>query len=171
MTIRVVPARLDWLPALAESDAAFGERFGAPVEPGWIGFDSERSTDPRFLSDWSTRFPGRSGRRSGSARRLRSSAGGLATLLRRGNGAPVPASTFAQLRAGAVLGKGGGNQDLLTICDVFCLVRGTISWRWGESNPHDCLAGLTAAAVTTSLTIRNGGESERSRCARDAKRS
>src|SRR4029077_17637244 len=38
MTIRVVPARLDWLAALVESDAVFAERFGVPVEPGWIGF-------------------------------------------------------------------------------------------------------------------------------------
>lgn len=38
MTIRVEPARLDWLTALAESDDAFAERFGAPVEPGWIDF-------------------------------------------------------------------------------------------------------------------------------------
>jgi len=38
MPIRVVPARLDWLVALAEGDAVFTERFGVPVEPGWIGF-------------------------------------------------------------------------------------------------------------------------------------
>jgi [ribosomal protein S5]-alanine N-acetyltransferase len=38
MPIRVVPARLDWLTALVESDAVFAERFGVPVEPGWIGF-------------------------------------------------------------------------------------------------------------------------------------
>ncbi|HEY5874828.1 MAG TPA: GNAT family protein [Ilumatobacteraceae bacterium] len=38
MRIRVVPARLDWLTALVESDAVFTERFGVPVEPGWIGF-------------------------------------------------------------------------------------------------------------------------------------
>jgi [ribosomal protein S5]-alanine N-acetyltransferase len=38
MPIRVVPARLDWLTSLVESDAVFAERFGVPVEPGWIGF-------------------------------------------------------------------------------------------------------------------------------------
>ena len=38
MPIRVVPARLDWLAALVECDAAFTERFGVPVETGWIGF-------------------------------------------------------------------------------------------------------------------------------------
>jgi [ribosomal protein S5]-alanine N-acetyltransferase len=38
MTIRVLPARLDWLTALAENDTAFVDRFGIPVEPGWIGF-------------------------------------------------------------------------------------------------------------------------------------
>jgi len=56
MPIRVVPARLDWLTALAESDATFVERFGGPVEPGWIGFPEalpfavdaarERDADP-----------------------------------------------------------------------------------------------------------------------------
>jgi len=38
MPIRIMPARLDWLTALAESDAVFAQRFGVPVEPGWIGF-------------------------------------------------------------------------------------------------------------------------------------
>jgi len=38
MPIRIVPARLDWLTALVESDAVFAELFGVPVEPGWIGF-------------------------------------------------------------------------------------------------------------------------------------
>jgi ribosomal-protein-alanine N-acetyltransferase len=38
MPIRVVPARLDWLTALAEGDDVFTERFGVLVEPGWIGF-------------------------------------------------------------------------------------------------------------------------------------
>jgi RimJ/RimL family protein N-acetyltransferase len=38
MPIRVEPARLDWLTALADGDAVFAERFGVPVEPGWIGF-------------------------------------------------------------------------------------------------------------------------------------
>ena len=38
MPIRIVPARLDWLTALVESDAVFAERFGVQVEPGWIGF-------------------------------------------------------------------------------------------------------------------------------------
>ena len=38
MPLRVVPARLDWLTALVERDAVFAERFGVPVEAGWIGF-------------------------------------------------------------------------------------------------------------------------------------
>jgi hypothetical protein len=38
MTIRVVPARLDLLAALAKSDVAFVERFGLLLEPGMIGF-------------------------------------------------------------------------------------------------------------------------------------
>lgn len=38
MPIRVVPASLEWLAALAEGDGVFAERFGIPVEPGWIGF-------------------------------------------------------------------------------------------------------------------------------------
>src|SRR5918993_1355325 len=38
MPVRLVPARLEWLAALVESDAAFTKRFGVPVEPGWIGF-------------------------------------------------------------------------------------------------------------------------------------
>ena len=56
VTISVVPARLDWLTALAESDGVFVERFGVPAEPGWIGFPdalsfaieaaSERDADP-----------------------------------------------------------------------------------------------------------------------------
>ena len=37
MPIRLEPARLDWLSALAEGDAVFAERFGVPVEPGGIG--------------------------------------------------------------------------------------------------------------------------------------
>ena len=36
MPIRVVPARLEWLTALVESDAVFVERFGVPVEPGAV---------------------------------------------------------------------------------------------------------------------------------------
>jgi RimJ/RimL family protein N-acetyltransferase len=38
MPSRREPARLDWLTALAEGDEVFAERFGVPVEPGWIGF-------------------------------------------------------------------------------------------------------------------------------------
>jgi [ribosomal protein S5]-alanine N-acetyltransferase len=38
MPVSVVPARLDWLTALAEGDTVFSERFGVAVEPGWIGF-------------------------------------------------------------------------------------------------------------------------------------
>ncbi|SDS54127.1 Protein N-acetyltransferase, RimJ/RimL family [Friedmanniella luteola] len=54
--VQVAPARLDWLVALAESDAAFSERFGIAVEPGWAGFPEalpaavaaarQRSEDP-----------------------------------------------------------------------------------------------------------------------------
>jgi RimJ/RimL family protein N-acetyltransferase len=36
--VRVVPARLEWLEALAEGDDVFVERFGIAVEPGWAGF-------------------------------------------------------------------------------------------------------------------------------------
>ena len=77
MPIRVLPARLDWLTALVESDAVFAERFGVPVEPGWIGFpealpfavdaardhdddpwgshlffDDDCYPDPDFVTDW-----------------------------------------------------------------------------------------------------------------------
>jgi [ribosomal protein S5]-alanine N-acetyltransferase len=36
--VRVVPVQLDWLEALAESDAVFEQRFGIPVVAGWVGF-------------------------------------------------------------------------------------------------------------------------------------
>jgi RimJ/RimL family protein N-acetyltransferase len=36
--VRVEPARLDWLEALAESDDTFTTRFGIPAVTGWIGF-------------------------------------------------------------------------------------------------------------------------------------
>lgn len=36
--VRVEPARLDWLEALADSDESFTEQFGIPVAEGWIGF-------------------------------------------------------------------------------------------------------------------------------------
>jgi RimJ/RimL family protein N-acetyltransferase len=36
--VRVELARLDWLEALAESDAAFSARFGIAVVDGWVGF-------------------------------------------------------------------------------------------------------------------------------------
>ena len=36
--VRVVPAQLDWLEALAERDAVFEQRFGITVVPGWVGF-------------------------------------------------------------------------------------------------------------------------------------
>lgn len=38
MPVRVEPARLEWLVALAEGDEVFAERFGVPVELGWTGF-------------------------------------------------------------------------------------------------------------------------------------
>jgi RimJ/RimL family protein N-acetyltransferase len=38
VVVQVSPARLDWLVALAESDAAFSSRFGIAVEPDWSGF-------------------------------------------------------------------------------------------------------------------------------------
>jgi ribosomal-protein-alanine N-acetyltransferase len=54
--VQVSPARLDWLVALAESDAEFSSRFGVAVEPGWSGFPEalpaavdaarQRSEDP-----------------------------------------------------------------------------------------------------------------------------
>jgi [ribosomal protein S5]-alanine N-acetyltransferase len=37
-SVRIEPARTAWLEALAEGDAAFSERFGIPVAPGWVGF-------------------------------------------------------------------------------------------------------------------------------------
>ena len=36
--VEVVPARLDWLEALAEGDDVFTARFGIAVEPDWAGF-------------------------------------------------------------------------------------------------------------------------------------
>jgi RimJ/RimL family protein N-acetyltransferase len=36
--VEVVPARLDWLEALAEGDDVFTARFGIPVEADWAGF-------------------------------------------------------------------------------------------------------------------------------------
>lgn len=36
--VRVVPARLDWLEALADGDHVYEERFGTSVVPGWVGF-------------------------------------------------------------------------------------------------------------------------------------
>jgi RimJ/RimL family protein N-acetyltransferase len=36
--VRVEPMQLSWIEALAESDAAFTERFGIEVAPDWIGF-------------------------------------------------------------------------------------------------------------------------------------
>jgi ribosomal-protein-alanine N-acetyltransferase len=38
VAVRVAPARLDWLEALAEGDDVFTERFGIAVETGWTGF-------------------------------------------------------------------------------------------------------------------------------------
>jgi [ribosomal protein S5]-alanine N-acetyltransferase len=38
VVVQVLPARLDWLEALAESDAVFSSRFGTAVEPNWSGF-------------------------------------------------------------------------------------------------------------------------------------
>ena len=36
--VRALPARLDWLEALADGDEVFTDRFGIPVEPGWLDF-------------------------------------------------------------------------------------------------------------------------------------
>ena len=36
--VTVLPARFDWLTALAEGDEVFTARFGIPVVEGWIGF-------------------------------------------------------------------------------------------------------------------------------------
>jgi RimJ/RimL family protein N-acetyltransferase len=54
--VEVVPARLDWLEALAEGDDVFTARFGIAVEADWAGFPEaipfavagarERSEDP-----------------------------------------------------------------------------------------------------------------------------
>jgi RimJ/RimL family protein N-acetyltransferase len=38
IVVQVTSARLDWLEALAESDAVFSSRFGIAVEPDWAGF-------------------------------------------------------------------------------------------------------------------------------------
>ena len=38
VVVNVVPARLDWLEALAEGDEIFAARFATPVVAGWIGF-------------------------------------------------------------------------------------------------------------------------------------
>ncbi len=38
MSVRVEPARLDWLEALADGDNVFTTRFGIAVAEGWIGF-------------------------------------------------------------------------------------------------------------------------------------
>jgi RimJ/RimL family protein N-acetyltransferase len=36
--VKVLPARLDWLDALAEGDEVFSARFGISVVTGWVGF-------------------------------------------------------------------------------------------------------------------------------------
>jgi RimJ/RimL family protein N-acetyltransferase len=36
--VQVLPARLDWLEALADGDDVFTARFGIPVIAGWVGF-------------------------------------------------------------------------------------------------------------------------------------
>ena len=36
--VRVVPARLEWLEALADADSVYEGRFGTAVAPGWVGF-------------------------------------------------------------------------------------------------------------------------------------
>jgi hypothetical protein len=36
--VKVLPARLDWLRALAEGDEVFSARFGISVVTGWVGF-------------------------------------------------------------------------------------------------------------------------------------
>ena len=38
VVVKVLPARLDWLHALAEGDEVFTARFGISVMPGWVGF-------------------------------------------------------------------------------------------------------------------------------------
>jgi RimJ/RimL family protein N-acetyltransferase len=37
-SVRVEPATVPWLEALAEGDEVFAQRFGIAVEPGWAGF-------------------------------------------------------------------------------------------------------------------------------------
>ena len=36
--VQVLPARVEWLEALATGDDTFSERFGISVVPGWVGF-------------------------------------------------------------------------------------------------------------------------------------
>jgi [ribosomal protein S5]-alanine N-acetyltransferase len=36
--VRIEPIRRDWAEALAQGDTVFAERFGIPVEAGWVGF-------------------------------------------------------------------------------------------------------------------------------------
>ena len=38
VVVDVLPARVEWLEALAEGDDVFSARFGIPVVAGWIGF-------------------------------------------------------------------------------------------------------------------------------------
>lgn len=41
--VRVEPVRPEWAIALTEGDAEFCDRFGVPVEPGWLVFPEVRS--------------------------------------------------------------------------------------------------------------------------------
>jgi [ribosomal protein S5]-alanine N-acetyltransferase len=38
VVVTVLPARVEWLEALLESDEVFAARFGIPVVAGWVGF-------------------------------------------------------------------------------------------------------------------------------------
>lgn len=59
--VDVVPARLEWLEALAEGDEVFTERFGIPVVAGWIGFPEAlpatiEAARQRPLDPWGTQL-------------------------------------------------------------------------------------------------------------------
>ena len=59
VVVQVSPARLDWLVALAESEAVFSSRFGIAVEPDWSGFPEAlpaavAAARQRFQDLWGT---------------------------------------------------------------------------------------------------------------------
>ena len=44
VVVKVLPARLDWLEALAQGDEVFSAPFAIPVVTDWIGFREARSS-------------------------------------------------------------------------------------------------------------------------------